>query len=104
MQNQPTSLRAAAKALANGTFKPDDPSANHLLELIERWKGTENEKAVAMVMTHRPKALSEAVEILIKKPAEIREVMLHYPYTDPAEISGFLDDFLPAWSPEQGKE
>jgi hypothetical protein len=39
----------------------------------------------------RPQALLEAVEILIARTDTVRTVLTRYPYTDPQDIGGFLD-------------
>ncbi len=89
-RRDPESLRAAARTLAEGG-KPDAP-AQRLRNEFERDAGR-----AAVLMRARPQALVEAVEILIRRGDAVRRALLRYPYTDPDDIGGYLDqDLAPA--------
>jgi hypothetical protein len=47
----------------------------------------------------RPQALIEAVEIVITRPDALRTILLRYPYTDPTDVGGFLDQDIPPTHP-----
>jgi Dolichyl-phosphate-mannose-protein mannosyltransferase len=93
-KNDPEGLRAAARVIAER--KPIDPGspAARLMSYLDRplfgdqrpWR-----KWVGQLLNNRPEALSEAVEILIKRPEAVRSVLLRAGYTDEASIGGFLD-------------
>ena len=52
------------------------------------------------LLSARPEALVEAVEILIARPDAVRTVLTRFPYTDPESIGGYLDRGLPRPAPE----
>jgi hypothetical protein len=48
-------------------------------------------RASARLLRGRPRALLEAVEILIHRLDDVRAVLTRHAYTDEHEIGGFLD-------------
>jgi 4-amino-4-deoxy-L-arabinose transferase-like glycosyltransferase len=103
----PAGLRAAAQSLSDW-----HPSANLNQMLVELSERSGSEKALLsfdpkkppsnqqlhrlrILLRARPKALVEAVEILIDQPDAVRGVLTRYPYTDPAGLGGYLDRKLP---------
>ncbi len=59
----------------------DDPKAQE--QWRSMWAGS--------LLRNRPRAIVEAVEILIARPDAVRDVLLHPTYVDPNSIGGFLD-------------
>jgi hypothetical protein len=53
-----------------------------------------------LLLTARPEALVEAIEIVIARPDAVRTVLTRFPYTDPEAIGGYLDAALPHPAPE----
>ena len=50
------------------------------------------------LLSRRPQALVEAVQILNSHRDEVVKVMTRYGYTDPQSIGGYLDRDLPGFS------
>jgi 4-amino-4-deoxy-L-arabinose transferase-like glycosyltransferase len=86
-QADPAGLRAAARALAERPTDVADSDARRLRKELDRY-GYAGETLLRL----RPRALVEAVEILIRKPNALRRVLLRYPYTDERDLGGYLDD------------
>lgn len=88
-KNDPQGLRSAARAIA-------DREPERTAESRRLWKILENHGAMRAsgrlaMFWSRPKALVEAVDIVIESPDALRKVLLRYPYTDPDDIDGYLD-------------
>jgi hypothetical protein len=95
-RRDPDGLRAAARALAAGRTLQDEPAAR-LLAVLKRHDPLDppDQLASERLLRSRPRALLEAVEILITRADDLRTVLTHHPYTDDAMIHGFLDRGLP---------
>ncbi len=44
-----------------------------------------------LILNSRPQALRDAVDILIRRPADLKRVLTHAGYTDPGSVNGYLD-------------
>ena len=86
----PRGLRAAARALADGTPPPDPALAAWLRGQLARYDRP-GASFADMLMQSRPEALPEAVEMLIRRPEAIRAVLRRYAFTDPEAVGGELD-------------
>jgi 4-amino-4-deoxy-L-arabinose transferase-like glycosyltransferase len=83
----PESLRAAARALAEGR-DADAPDAAALRSLFVRY----GPGFYAQLRTHRPRAIVDAVELIIERPDDLRRVLTSPGYTDPMAIGGPLGE------------
>lgn len=96
---EPQSLLRAAEALARCRTSPLDPEAQRLLETIVNDADPETagtrQRFLDRLLTARPEALVEGVQILIRRREAVVAVMTRPGYTDPAAIGGFLDQDLP---------
>jgi hypothetical protein len=95
-RTDPDGLRAAARAIASHQPLDDKPAARRLMAVLLRSPGyriPEPPKPLAseFLLRARPKALVEAVEILIARPDAVRTILQRYPYTDPDDVGGYLD-------------
>ncbi|APW59118.1 glycosyltransferase family 39 protein [Paludisphaera borealis] len=93
--NDPEGFLAAARRLASRKQGEDDPNANRLLRMLlidsrGRTNAT-NQDLLDQLLSARPEALVEAVEILTAHRDAVVQVMTRYGYTDPSWIGGFLD-------------
>ena len=91
-KSDPDSLRRAARALVTSP-KPEataDPLARRLLGQIRHLDGS-NWSYSKTVLRGSLASIPEAVEILIKRPEELRRVLLRRGYTDVETIGGYLD-------------
>jgi hypothetical protein len=99
-RNDPDGLIQAAGVLANRKALKDSPSALKLVELMTADPIPETlayrRFLLDRLLKARPKAIEEAVRILIDHPREVTQVLLRYGYTDPRSIGGFLDRDLPS--------
>jgi hypothetical protein len=87
-RDDPGSLRLAARRLVNWARPGEDDAATaRLRAILDRYP----DRAAAL-LKNRPEALLEAVEILIARPDAARAALLRYPYTDPADVGGPIDD------------
>ncbi len=93
--SNPASFRLAALTLAD--HRPIEPGsdAERLRTLLTRSETREWRFLLDTLLRIDPKALLDAVEILIARPDDVRTVLLRYPYTDPSAIGGPLDRNLP---------
>lgn len=82
----PEGLRAAARALAEGN-EADSADAPALRSALLRF----GPAFYAQLREHRPRAIVEAVELLIERPESLRRVLTTPGYTDPDAIGGPLD-------------
>jgi hypothetical protein len=96
--SDPEGLRAAARDVAGGAPDPEDASARRLLRILRRYDqpAEPGGRFSERLLKARPQALVEAVEILIRRPGAVRNVLTRFGYTDPDAISGYLDRDLPA--------
>jgi 4-amino-4-deoxy-L-arabinose transferase-like glycosyltransferase len=91
----PDGLRAAARAVAEG-----DPArtadARRLFRIFTRHDPLDlpGQLASRRLLRARPKALVEAVEILIARHETLRTLVSSYRYIDPETIGGYLDQAL----------
>ena len=95
-RDAPSGLAAAADAIVGGSV--EGPDAQALMDLMTR--GGTQSSLVATLLRNRPRALVEAVAILIARPDAVRAALLRPGYTDPATIGGDLDRDLP---PAEGR-
>ena len=87
----PEGLRAAARIIASKSAAELNPDAQRLLkELSFHDKKSPYSQ---LLLEARPRAVAEAVEILIARPNDLRTILTRFPYTDPSAIGGYLDDF-----------
>ncbi|MBX6316224.1 MAG: 4-amino-4-deoxy-L-arabinose transferase, partial [Isosphaeraceae bacterium] len=95
-RSDPAGLRAAAQAIASGRGREggDNPDVGRLRDHLNRY--FDGLAAEALLRT-RPRALIEAVEILTRRTDAVRRILLRYPYTDPADLGGYLDE-RPRWA------
>jgi hypothetical protein len=97
-QTDPASMRSAARevvAWAHGPTGapppfPDGSPAARLMALLAR-DDRPGMAFSAMLLIARPEALAEAVEILIARGNDVRRVLEHAAYRDPAVVGGYLD-------------
>ena len=84
-RDDPESLRAAAEWIVEkGTGRGFAP-AEKLMALLQRYP-----TRAATLLRIRPRALREAVEIVISQPEKIRKVVLRQGYTDMRTVGGYL--------------
>jgi hypothetical protein len=96
-RDDPDGLRAEARAIVGGR-----PGAERLATILTRFDGPAPEQRFAAILLRaRPRALIEAVEILIARPEAVRWVLGRYGYTDPDAIGGYLDADLPRDGPDR---
>ncbi len=106
VRSDPDSLRAAARLLrdrarSSGNRLPDvseNADAQKLLAILSRYDRPEYSFAAAL-LRKRPEALTRAVEILIRRPHDVRTVLTRYGFTDPRLLNGPLDAGLESISP-----
>jgi Dolichyl-phosphate-mannose-protein mannosyltransferase len=96
-RTDPAGLLAAARLVAARRPKEQDENAERLLELItaEPRPGIKH-YLTEHLLSSRPYALVEAVQILNSHRDEVVKVMAQGGYTDPQSIGGYLDRDLPA--------
>jgi hypothetical protein len=91
-RNDPQGLRAAAAKVAAGSTSQGDDDSFQLMSTLSRYDGkTPGRRFSQRLLRGRPEAVREAVEIIIKRPDDLRTLMRRYPYTDPELIGGYLD-------------
>jgi 4-amino-4-deoxy-L-arabinose transferase-like glycosyltransferase len=90
-RDDPSSLRAAARAIVDKKPVDEDPNARKLFDEIARWEGTPNARLAHVVLSTRPESFVEAVELIVRRPDALRKVMLTPQFTDPETIGGYLD-------------
>lgn len=90
-RKDPDGFRAAARLVVAGHL--DENDAGRLMRILVRFDQSEEPGGLLAdrLLRGRPQALIEAVDILIDRPDDVRKVLTRYPYTDPAEIGGYLD-------------
>jgi 4-amino-4-deoxy-L-arabinose transferase-like glycosyltransferase len=95
--SDPKALRAAARAVVGGAPHPDDASVRRLMAILHRYDqpAKPGGRFSERLLKARPEALVEAVEILIRRPGAVRNVLTRFGYTDPDAIGGYLDRDLP---------
>jgi len=88
-----SSLREAAEAVAKNQVSDENDDARRLLVMFRRFDNPKEPggRFSERVLSARPQAIVEAVDILTKHPGAIRTVLSRQPYTDPALIGGYLD-------------
>lgn len=94
-RDDPDGLRAAARTLVERRGDPgDDPKARRLAQVLGRVRPDFPGMAPRVLIQARPDALLEAVEVLIRRPDDVRRVLTRYGYSSPEEgaIGGYLDD------------
>jgi len=93
-REDPAGLRAAAKVIATGQGSPTSDS-QRLQAMLARFDQPESGSAARpfsqQLLSTRPEAVTEAVEILISRPGDVRTVLERFGYTDPSSIGGYLD-------------
>jgi 4-amino-4-deoxy-L-arabinose transferase-like glycosyltransferase len=96
-RNDPEGLRAAARLVASGKPLDGHPDARRLRDELAYHEGRSSRglRYSEFLLRVRPRALVEAVDILIARPEAVRKVLTRYSYTDSATIGGFLDDPAP---------
>ena len=99
-RSDPEGLREAARGIASGRPIAPGSGAARLRAYLDRRVGPLREDRLdwrtSYVLRSDPRALVEAVEILIRRPEAVRAVLLRPGYTDERSIGGFLDrDVLP---------
>jgi 4-amino-4-deoxy-L-arabinose transferase-like glycosyltransferase len=87
----PDSLRAAARAIAEGGPIPAGSDAARLGTILTHGNAHTWTFGLNALLRTDPTALLDAVEILIARPDAVRKVLTRYPYTDPTDIGGPLD-------------
>jgi len=91
-RTDPKGLRAAARIVADRGPIDGNPGAQRLRKQLSRHDDPKAPySASTILLEDRPRAVVEAVEILIARPEAIRAVLLKPGYTDPATIGGDLD-------------
>lgn len=93
--NDPASLRTAAEEITRSQTPVTDTPAYRLMRLIEPNFDSDKPQnrlvRLTMLLRIRPRALIEAVSIIIDHADELVTVMTRYSYTDPLAIGGYLD-------------
>jgi 4-amino-4-deoxy-L-arabinose transferase-like glycosyltransferase len=92
-RRDPEGVLAGRSALGGPPFT-DHPAAARLFAILTRY---DRERSFsANLLRTRPEALTEAVEILIRRPDAVRRVLTRAGFTDPSALGGYLDrDFFP---------
>jgi hypothetical protein len=94
----PQSLRNAARAIANRRTVGDDPDERKLAAILSRYDNPAAKRDfLGTLLRGRPEALVEAVEILIRKPTEVRRVLTRRGYTEldeSGQSNSYLDDAI----------
>jgi hypothetical protein len=91
-RDDPEGLRAAAGSVVAGTS-----GGEHLRAILTRFDGpAPGQRFATILLRARPRALLEAVEILIARPEAVRTILARPGFTDPDAIGGYLDDALQA--------
>jgi 4-amino-4-deoxy-L-arabinose transferase-like glycosyltransferase len=89
-RQDPDGLLSAARHLAKGD--DDERNAQRLATLVgDADPKTMRARQVRILLTSRPAALLEAVQILAAHRDEVVRVMSQYGYIDPKRIGGYLD-------------
>ncbi len=91
----PDALRRAARMVAEHGTNVDDPEAIRLLQVILRYDRM-GFPASGFLLEIRPEALVEAVDLIIRRPDDLRAILLSARYLEPEEIGGYLDQDLPS--------
>ena len=92
-RSDPEGLLAAGRHIAARKPLQDDQKAERLMQLLT---DEPNPNGLRHFYTKelihaRPHALVEAIQMLIAHREEIERVLLHYGYSDPNAIGGYLD-------------
>ena len=92
-----TGLREAARLVAGRLPIGEHGDALRLKEMLASFDrpGAPGGLFSERLLSARPEALVEAVEIVIARPDAVRTVLTRFPYTDPESIGGYLDGALP---------
>jgi hypothetical protein len=92
----PVGLRSAARAVASGADRYSSNAAA-LLSILKRHDAMDppGQLASDRLLRGRPQALIEAIEIVITRTEDVRNVLVRHGYTEPVVIGGFLDQCLP---------
>lgn len=94
--DDPEGLRSAAATIAERRPIDDDRQARRLMDVLKRYDDpAQGRRFSETLLRSRPEAVRDAVEILIRRPEDVRAVVLRYSYTDPSWIGGDLDRDLP---------
>ena len=90
-------LREAARLVAGRLPIGEHGDALRLKEMLAAFDrpGAPGGLFSERLLSARPEALVEAVEIVIARPDAVRTVLTRFPYTDPESIGGYLDGALP---------
>jgi Dolichyl-phosphate-mannose-protein mannosyltransferase len=92
-RSDPSGLLAAARRIAALQPIDQDANAQRLMDLMT----TDDTRRYLMrqLISRRPQAFVEAVEILNSHRDEVVAIMTRYGYTDPQSVGGYLDRDLP---------
>ncbi|WP_422926695.1 glycosyltransferase family 39 protein [Singulisphaera sp. PoT] len=92
-QNDPSGLRKAAESIAQSHGKDEGQDAQRLLAMLQRFDNPREPggKFSERLLSARPQAIVEAVDMLIQHPNELRTVLMNQAYTDTATIGGYID-------------
>ena len=96
-RRDPKGLRNAARLVADRQPIGDHRDALRLKDMLSAFDrpGKPGGLFSERLLSARPEALEDAVEILITRPDAVRTVLTRFPYTDPESIGGYLDGALP---------
>jgi 4-amino-4-deoxy-L-arabinose transferase-like glycosyltransferase len=86
-------FQAAVEAVLARPPFAGQPEAAELFRQLSRYDG--QAPFSTDLLRRRPEALADAVEILIRRPDDVRAVLLRTGFTDPAKVGGPLDQGLP---------
>ncbi len=99
-RTDPAGLLAAARYIAAKRPTDKDENAQRLMELMTTETNPRGPRIrhylTEQLLSRRPQALIEAIQILNSHRDEVVKVMTRSGYTDPESIGGYLDRDLPA--------
>jgi 4-amino-4-deoxy-L-arabinose transferase-like glycosyltransferase len=99
-RTDPAGLLAAARHIATKQSIENDTDTQRLMDLItdEAKQKTVGHYLMNQLLSRRPQALVEAVQILNSRRDDVVKVMTRAGYADPPLIGGYLDRDLPGYS------
>ncbi len=105
-RSDPAGLLAAARQIAAKQSIEQDTTAQRLMDLLTAEANPDGVKhyLTEQLLTRRPQALVEAIQILNTHRDEVVTVMTRYGYTSPQSIGGYLDRDLPAYEPSDDRK
>jgi hypothetical protein len=92
-RREPDGLRDAARSIV-ARREPITREMARLLAIFKRHDAFDppDQPTSARLLRERPRALLEAVEIIITRSAAVRTILTHQAYLEHDEIGGFIDD------------